>query len=99
MVNVGLHINPLVFEVAELHKLHHGMPVPVLLNPLTDVSVSHAWSYEEIQDPGVKWEDEGLFVVVVIVVVSGIELSNMRGLVRLVLFQEVTDPLASCLTQ
>jgi hypothetical protein len=39
-VNAGFCVDALMLEVAEPHELGHGVPVPVYLDPLADLSVS-----------------------------------------------------------
>jgi hypothetical protein len=65
VVDVGPHIDLLVLKVTESYELCHGVPIPVLLDPPADLSVSCIWPFEELQDSGVKREDESIVVVVV----------------------------------
>jgi hypothetical protein len=80
-----------MLEVAELHELGHGVPVPVPLDVSADLFIPCSGPLEELHDPGVEWYDESIVFVVVIVFVSGIELLDVGGLVRSILFREAGD--------
>jgi hypothetical protein len=84
MVDAGFGIDALVLEVAEPHEFGHGVPVPVYLDPLADLSVSSWGSLEEVQYPRLERKDEGVVVVVVVGFVLGVQFSHVRGFVRLV---------------
>jgi hypothetical protein len=100
VVDAGFGIDALVFQVAESHELGHGVPVPVCLDPLADLSVLSWGSLEEVQYPRLERKDEGIVVVVVVGLVLGEQFSHVRGFVRLVFFwvggdwsvAELSDP-------
>jgi hypothetical protein len=73
-----------MLEVAESHELGHGVPVPVYLDPLADLSVSSCGSLEEVEYPRLERKDEGVVVVVVVGFVLGEQFSHVWGFVRLV---------------
>jgi hypothetical protein len=76
VVNVGLYVDLLVFEVAEVHDFSHCVPVPVALNPLADMRILCAGSYKGVQNPWVEGKDKCVVVVVGAVIVSCIKFST-----------------------
>jgi hypothetical protein len=86
VVDAGLGVDPLMFQVAELHELGDGVSVPVHLDPLADLSVSIWGSLEEVQYPRLEGEDKSIVVVIVAGFILGEKFPHVRGFVRLVFF-------------
>jgi hypothetical protein len=87
MLDAGSNVNTLVFQVSEVHELRDGVPSPVWLDVLADLSVPGCGPFEEVQDPWVKGAD-GLVEFAVFIrlgIVMCVDFSNVGAFIGLIL--------------